>query len=135
MNEKASEFLGESVIAGVRLEAKEATKSAVGGVIGGILTSADREPAALPGDHEGIHYLAVGPTKMGFFTIKRGLFRNSLGELLVQHSRSDLQAMEIKSGVMPAVHFIFRDGTHYVLICPRIQLGKLKKIREMLVPQ
>jgi hypothetical protein len=135
MNKKASEFMGESVIAGVTLEAKGAVKSVVGGVVGEILTSADRKPAALPGDYEGIHYLAVGPTKLGFFTIKRGFFRNSLGELLVQHPRSDLQTVEIKSGIMPAVHFMFRDGTHYVLICPRIQLGKLKKIQEMLAAQ
>jgi hypothetical protein len=135
MDKKASEFMGESVIAGVRLEAKEAVKSAVGGVIGEILTSANRKPASLPGDHEGIHYVAVGPTKIGFFTIKRGLFRNSLGELLVEHPRSDLQEMEIAGGVMPAVHFVFRDGTHYVLVCPRIKLGKVKKIKEMLTAQ
>ncbi len=132
MDKKASEVLGESVIAGVRLEAKEAVKSKVGRVIGEVLTSAEPKPASLPGDYEGIHYVAVGPTKMGFFSIKRGFFRNSLGELLVEHLRSDLQEMEIGGGIMPAVHFLFRDGTHYVLVCPRIKLGKVKKIREML---
>ena len=135
MDKKASEIMGETVIAGVTLEAQEAIKSMVGGVVGGILTGVDLKPASLPGDHEGIHYVAVGPTKVGFFSIKRGLFKNSLDELLVQHSRSDLQAVEIKSGIMPAAHFVFRDGTHYALTCPRISLGKLKKVRDLLVTQ
>jgi len=135
MDKKASEIMGETVIAGVTLEAQEAIKSMVGGVVGGILTGVDLKPASLPGDHEGIHYVAVGPTKVGFFSIKRGLFKNSLDELLVQHSRSDLQAVEIKSGIMPAAHFVFRDGTHYALTCPRINLGKLKKVQELLVTQ
>ena len=135
MNKKASEIMGESVIAGVTLEAQESVKSMVGGVVGGILTGVDVKPASLPGDHEGIHYVAVGPTKVGFFSVKRGLFKNSLDKLLVQHSRSDLQTMDIKSGIMPAVHFVFQDGTHYVLTCPRIHLGKLKKVQELLVTE
>jgi len=135
MNKKASEIMGESVIAGVTLEAQEAVKSMVGGVVGGILTGVDVKPASLPGDHEGIHYVAVGPTKVGFFSVKRGLFKNSLDKLLVQHSRSDVQTVEIKSGIMPAVHFVFQDGTHYVLTCPRIHLGKLKKVQELLVTE
>ena len=135
MNKKASEIMGESVIAGVTLEAQEAVKSMVGGVVGGILTGVDVKPASLPGDHEGIHYVAVGPTKVGFFSVKRGLFKNSIDTLLVQHSRSDVQTVDIKSGIMPAVHFVFQDGTHYVLTCPRIHLGKLKKVQELLVTQ
>jgi hypothetical protein len=135
MNKKASEIIGESVIAGVTLEAQEAIKSMVGGVVGEILTGVDVKPASLPGDHEGIHYVAVGPTKVGFFSMKRGLFKTSLDNLLVQHSRSDVQTVDIESGIMPAVHFVFRDGTHYVLMCPRIHLGKLKKVRELLVTE
>ncbi|MDY6876567.1 MAG: hypothetical protein SWK90_10265 [Chloroflexota bacterium] len=63
------------------------------------------------------------------------MFKTLLGQLLVQHPRSDLRAMEIKSGVMPAAHFVFQDGTHYILVCPRIHLGKLKKVQELLVAQ
>ena len=135
MNKKASEIMGETVIAGVTLEAEEAIKSMVGGVVGEILTGFDLKPASVPGDHEGIHYVAVGPTKVGFFSMKRGLFKSSLDELLIEHSRSDVQAVEIKSGLMPEAHFVFQDGTHYVLMCPRIHLGKLKKVRELLVTQ
>ena len=135
MNKKASEIMGESVIAGVTLEAQEAIKSMVGGVIGDVLTGVDLKPASLPGDHTGIFYVAVGPNNVGFFSMKRGMFKTSLDQLLVQHSRSDVQTVEIKSGIMPAVHFVFRDGTNYVLMCPRIHLGKLKKVQEMLAAQ
>jgi len=135
MNKKASELMGEAVIAGVTLEAQESIKSVVGGVVGEVLAGVDLKPASVPGDHKGIHYVAVGPTKVGFFSMKRGLFKPSLDKLLVQHSRSEVQTVEIKSGIMPAVHFVFRDGTNYVLMCPRIHLGKLKKVQELLVTQ
>ena len=139
MNKKASELMGEPVIAGVTLEAKAAVKSTIGGALGGVvgemLAGVELKPESVPGDHKGIHYVAVGPTKVGFFSMKRGLFKSSLDELLIEHSRSDVQAVEIKSGLMPEAHFLFRDGTHYVLMCPRIHLGKLKKVRELLVTQ
>jgi hypothetical protein len=79
--------------------------------------------------------VAVGPNNVGFFSLKRGLFKTSLDKLLIQHPRSDLQAMEIESGVMPAAHFVFKDGTHYIMVTPRIHLGKLKKVRELLVTE
>jgi hypothetical protein len=139
MDKKASEIMGESVIAGVPLEAKKALIKSVafglGGLVGEALANVAVKDASLPGDHEGIFYVAVGPTNVGFFSIKRGLFKNSLDQLLVQHPRSDLQVMEIESGAMPTAHFVFQDGTHYALMCPRINLGKLKKVRELLVTQ
>ncbi|MDY7080118.1 MAG: hypothetical protein SXV54_24825 [Chloroflexota bacterium] len=147
MDKKASEIMGETVIAGVTLEAEGAVlksvasaglggvAGAVGRVVGEKLADVALKSASLPGDHEGIHYVAVGPTKVGFFSVKRGLFKNSLDELLVQHSRSDVQTVEIESGVMPTAHFVFRDGTHYVLKCARINLGKLKEAQELLVTQ
>ena len=139
MDKKASELMGEAVIAGATLEAKKSILKSVafglGGLVGEALANVTVKPASVPGDHEGIHYVAVGPTKVGFFSMKRGLFKSSLDELLIQHSRSDVQAVEIKSGLMPEAHFVFQDGTHYVLMCPRINLGKLKKVRELLVTQ
>jgi hypothetical protein len=139
MDKKASELMGEPVIAGVALEAKGSIKrmlgSALGGAMGEVLAGIDLKPAAVPGDYQGIHYVAVGSTKIGFFSMKPGLFKPSLDELLVLHSRSDVQTVEIQSGAMPAVHFVFRDGTNYVLLCPRINLGKLKKVHEILTPQ
>ena len=135
MSKKASEILGESVIAGVQLEAQEAIKGMVGGVVGDILTGADLKPASLPGDHEGIFYVAVGPTKVGFFSMKRGMFKTSVNELLVEHPRNAVQTVEIESGIMPKAHFVLADGTHYVLMCARINLGKLKQVRELFVTE
>jgi hypothetical protein len=97
------------------------------------LTGVELKPVSLPGEHTGIFYVAVGSNNVGFFSMKRGIFKTSLGELLVKHPRGDLKAMEIESGVMPAAHFVFQDGTHYVMVCPRIHLKKLKKLRELLV--
>ena len=138
-NKKASELMGEEVIAGVTLEAKKSIIKGIafslGGLVGKALADIAIKDASLPGDHEGIFYVAVGPTKVGFFSMKRGLFRPSLDKLLVEHPRSDVAAVEIKGGFMPTVHFVFRDGTYYVLACPRIHLGKLKKVRELLVSQ
>lgn len=139
MDKQASEIMGEPVVAGVTLEAKKSFIKSVafslGGLVGEGLANIAVKNASLPGDYEGIFYVAVGPANVGFFSIKRGVFKNSLGELLVQHPRTELQAMEIESGVMPATHFVFQDGTHYVLTCARINLGKLKKVRELLVTQ
>ena len=139
MDKKASEIMGESVIAGAALLAKNTLIKSVafglGGLVGEALADVAVKDASLPGDHEGIFYVAVGPTNVGFFAVKRGLLKNSLDKLLVQHSRSDVQAVEIEKGVMPPAHFVFQDGTHYVLVCPRIHLGKLKKVRELLVTQ
>ena len=139
MDKKASEIMGESVIAGATLQAKNSLIKSVafslGGLVGEALADGAVKDPSLPGDHEGIFYVAVGPANVGFFAIKRGWLKNSLDKLLIQHSRSDLQAMEIEKGVMPTAHFVFQDGTHYVLACPRIHLGNLKKVQELLVTQ
>jgi len=124
--------MAQSIIAGVQLEAVASVKDVVGGVVGEALTGFDLKPTTTPGDHKGLHYVAVGPTKVGFFAMKRGLFRPSLGELLVEHARDDVEAVEIEGGMMPKAHFVFRDGTNYVLMCARINRGKLKKVQEAL---
>jgi hypothetical protein len=135
VNKKASEMMGEPVAAGVRLEAAELTREAVGWVAGKVLTGSDVEPASLPGDHEGIHYVAVGSTKVGFFSMKQGFFKNSLEELLVERPRSEVKVVEIEGGAMPKAHFVFEDGTHYALMCPRMNLGALKDVRELLLTE
>jgi hypothetical protein len=119
MDKRASELMGERVIAGVTLEAAESIKGVMDGVVGKTLADVVLKPASVPGDHKGIHYVAVGPTRVGFFSMKRGLFKPSLDRLLVECSRSDVQAVEIKGGMMPAAHFVLRDGTNYALMCPR----------------
>jgi hypothetical protein len=137
MGKKVSELLGEREIAGATLEAKKSILKSVafglGGLVGEALADVAVQDASLPGGHEGIYYVAVGPTKVGFFSMKPGLFKPSLDRLLVEHPRSEVRAVEIEKGMMPTVHFVFQDGTHYVLKCPRAYLGKLKKVREVLV--
>jgi hypothetical protein len=59
------------------------------------------------------------------------MFKTSVNELLVEHPRSAVQTVEIESGIMPKAHFVLADGTHYVLMCARINLGKLKQVREL----
>jgi hypothetical protein len=139
MDKQAGEIMGEPVAAGVTLEAKKSSIKTVafglGGLVGEGLAHVAVKDASLPGDYEGIFYVAVGSTNVGFFSIKRGVFKNSLEKLLVQHPRRDLLVMEIEGGVMSTAHFVFQDGTHYVLMCARMNLGKLKKVRELLVTQ
>ncbi len=137
MGKKASELLGESVIAGATLEAKKSILKSVafglGGLVGEALADVAVQDANLPGDHEGIYYVAVGPTKVAFFSMKRGLFKPSIDKLLVERPRSEVRVVEIEKGMMPTVHFVFQDGTHYVLKCPRAYLGKMKKVKEVLM--
>jgi len=139
MEKKASEIMGEPVIAGATLEARKSILKSVafglGGAVGEALADTAVKDPSLPGGHEGIHYVAVGSTRVGFFSMKRGLFKPSLDRLLVEHPRSEVQAVEIEGGLMPTVHFVFRDGTHYALACPRAYLRKLKKVRKLLTGQ
>ena len=132
MDKKASELLGESVIAGVMLEAGESVRKMIGGAVPLIIAGVESLKAAVPGDHKGLHYVAVGPSKVGFFSLKRGAFKPSLGELLVECPRDEVVAVEIKKGAMPPVHFVLADGTDYVLLCARVNLRKLKKVKALL---
>jgi hypothetical protein len=137
MGKKVSELLGEPEIAGATLESKKSLIKNVafglGGLVGEALADVAVKDASLPGDHEGLFYVAVGETKVSFFSMRPGLFRPSLDRLLVERPRSEVRAVEIEKGLMPTVHFIFEDGTHYVLKCPRAYLGKMKKVREVLL--
>ncbi len=134
---KASEALGEPVVAGASLESRKSLIKNVAfglaGIVGEALADVAMKDPSLPGGHEGLHYVAVGETKVGFFSMKPGFFRPSVDKLLVEHPRGDVRVVEIEKGLMPTVHFVFQDGTHYVLKCPRAYLGKMKEVREVLV--
>jgi hypothetical protein len=142
VDKEASELMGEAVVAGVQLEAPELVKSTIargalrGGLFGelaGSLVSAGKEvKSTLPGGHKGACYMAVGAEKVGFFTVKQGIFKNSPGELLVEHPRSDVACVEIEKGVMPTAHILLQDGTYYSLKCARANLNSLKKVQELL---
>ncbi len=153
MEKQAGEVLQENVLAGVRLECPQliremllssggehysstktaGTEQAIGGAAGalfGRFATGSLQKSQLGGG--GIYYVAVGPSKLAFFSVKRGLIKNSLGELIVEYPRSDLQSLDIKKGIMPKAHFVFKDGTGFVLMCARALKGKLKKVKQAL---
>jgi hypothetical protein len=137
MNKQASAIIGQQVVAGVSLEAKELVKGAVGNsLVGSLVSSAlagsDVKGSSLPGDHKGIIYMAVGADDVAFFSVKQGLFKNSLTQLLSQYPRSEVKAVEIEKGVMPTAHIVFQDGTHYALKCAKINVKNLNKVQELL---
>ena len=135
MEKKASELLGQGVIAGVTLETGPSIRKLIGGGLGLAIAGVESVKAAVPGDHKGLHYVGGGPTKVGFFSLERGLFKPSINELLVERPREDVAAVEIKKGAMRPAHFVFKDGTDYVLLCGRINTKKLKKVKERLTAE
>ena len=56
MDKKASEIMGEAVVAGVTLEAQETIKGMVGGVIGDVLAGVEVKPASIPGSSRQYHH-------------------------------------------------------------------------------
>ena len=116
---------------------KAVARGAVGGgllgeLAGKVVSGGGLKAATVPGNHKGVVYVAAGTEKVGFFSIKQGLIKTKVGELLVDHPRSDLVGIEIDKGVMPTAHFVFEDGTHYVLKCARADLKNLKKVQTAL---
>jgi len=138
MEKRAAELLGESVEAGCVIATKGTiSKMALGGggLVGGLIAgaiAATMKPPSTPANHRGFVYMAVGPTKVGFFSVKQGWFSNSVGDLLVQHSRGDIAAMDVDGGMIPKIAVVLNDGTNYALECGLILLGKAKKIKTAL---
>jgi len=137
MDKQASEMMGESVSAGVQLEAQALVKAAMGGGVlgslaGNALAGVEVKDASLPGDHKGIIYMAVGASKVTFFSVKQGLFKNSLDKMLAEFPHDNVKAVEIEKGMMPTAHIVFQDGTHYALKCAKVNVKKLNKVQELL---
>ena len=137
MEKQASEMMGEAVVAAVQLEAQALVKGAMGGGIlgtlaGNALAGVEVKDTSLPGDHKGIIFMAVGKNKVGFFSVKQGIFKNSLNEKLAEFSCSDVKVVEIEKGMMPTAHIVFQDGTHYALKCAKMNVKNLNKVKELL---
>lgn len=137
MDKQASEMMGEAVAAAVQLEAQALVKGAMGGGIlgtlaGNALAGVEVKDVSLPGDHKGIIFMAVGENKVVFFSVKQGLFKNSLNQQLAEFTRSDVKAVEIEKGMMPTAHIVFQDGTHYALKCAKVNVKNLNKVQELL---
>jgi hypothetical protein len=144
MKKKASELMGETVIAGSLVSPrgftkKVATRQALGqvaGALGGaaaMALSGHGPVPAIPGNNYAPMYMAVGATKVAFFALKRGFFGNSVDRLLVEHARADVQSLGMGQGLfLRDVELSLRDGTSYQLECGNQYFGNLKKVKEAL---
>jgi hypothetical protein len=143
MKKTASQMMNEQVLVGITVSNSGAASKmirrtaggAVGGVVGRVVVDAlhgEQKGPSTPENHSGIMYLALGPSKIAFFSVKRGFFSNSIKDLLVEHPRSDVTALEIEGGVIPKFSIVFADGTNYAFECGRIFLKDVKKVKEAL---
>lgn len=131
--DKASQLMGETAIVGVAIATRgSAAKMMVGGVVGAVASAAlagKQKNVTTPGGRKGNLYVALGPTKLAFFTLKQGLFKNSAKELIAEHPRSDVTEFEIEGGFPPKFSISFADGTQYNLECGNVMLKQVKKIK------
>ncbi len=141
MDESSAEHsMGEQVVAssplipsGLALRVGVLASGGVGGAAGIISAAGQAEKMrkdTAPGDHEGDLYMTVGRKRVAIFEMKRGLFKKSLGKLLVQFDRSDLKEVRFKPSRMGAsnLDLEMNDGTLYELQAARVHRGKAEKI-------
>ena len=137
MEKQASELLGEAVLASVTLDSQAAVRKAfkrqgvIGKALGSALAGAELKEATAPGNHTGSCFMAVSQNKVGFYAVKQGLFKNSVGQALAEHPRGDVKAIEVEAGMMSTVHIVLQDGTHYVLLCAKFNQKALQKVKEL----
>lgn len=153
MEKRASELIKEEVLASVRLECPQlirdmisgstseydgspdssGVEQSIGGIAGkifGYLATGSSQKSSLGAS--GVYFIAVGPTKIAFCSIKQGLVRSRVSELLAEFTRSDLRTLVVKKGYMSKVRFVFTDGTSLELMCSRMMRGKLNKVEQIL---
>lgn len=135
----AREVLGEEMLAGCMAAPKGWTRklavgTAVAGVAGAAVATRLGKRTDLPGGHKGLLYLAVSPTQVAFLEIKRGIFCNSLGQLLEKVSRNEIRACEFTPRLLRPGQLTvgFADGTSYQLEVPMFRKGAAKKVRALL---
>ena len=77
--------------------------------------------------------MAVGPTKLAFFSVKQGWKSGSIDKLLAVHIRSDVADLRVMKGALTAgIKVILSDGTNYEFECGRVVLDKLEGVRTLL---
>lgn len=135
MEEKAAAILGEPVekttIVSPRGQGKKMFTAGMAGQLGGVAGAmvADRKMKTgatglenLKGSHM---VLALGSSQLAFFTMKRGLMSNGVGELLAQIPRAEVQSFTVGGGMMTAeVTITLADGTEVALETPKANKGK-----------
>jgi hypothetical protein len=142
MEKIASQLMGEEVNAGVVIASRGFTKGkalgaglgglggAVGGAIAGVMSGA-KSPTT-PGGHNGLFYMAVGPTKLAFFSVKQGWVSQSIDKLLAVHLKRDVADLQVDGGIVPKISILLEDGTNYEFECGRLFLGKVKSATSLL---
>jgi hypothetical protein len=143
MEKTAAQLMGEQVIAGAIIASPGTSGrmavGAAGGVVGSAVAAAaatamnrGKEPTT-PGNHQGLMYVAIGPNKLAFFSVKRGLLKSSIKELLVAVPRSKVAQFEIGGGALTSsLTVALHDGTNYRMEVPRAYKGKVQKVQRAL---
>ncbi len=152
MEKDAAKVLGEEVSVGAVVASRETGGRITGGAIaGGVMHIAGaagataamlgaqalesrRQTPVTPGDHKGLIFVAVGRSKLGFFELKIGLVKNSLGRLLVELPRDDLVRFQVdpKGVTTSAVDVETKDGTVYGLEVARANRSKAQRVQREL---
>ena len=139
MDKSAGKLLGETILTGLtvssRGEAAKMIKRSGGGVVGSAVARAmdgKQTIISTPANHSGTMYIALGETHIAFFSVKQGFFKNSLGDLLIKHPRSEIQSIDIQKSAIPKIDFVFEGGTHYGFECGRVFLKQVKKMKKIL---
>lgn len=139
MDKKAAELMGEPVVAGSTIQTAgtggatmtAGVGGALGGALGGAIASSVAGSRQKPGtlDHKGLMYMAAGPQSFALFSVKRGLLKNSIKEMLVKVPRSSVQAIDLGGGMLVSgLSVMLSDGTTYALEVPRAMKGKAQKV-------
>jgi hypothetical protein len=147
VEKQAGEQLGETVVAGSLISTSGTGKamgmnqlgSQLAGVVGAAagaavsMAGSRTQTITTPGGYQGLMYLAVGATNVGFFKVKQGFVGPSLKELLLVVPRASIEQFEMSGGKLTCpLTVALSDGTVFPLEVPRAYKGKVEKIGEML---
>lgn len=138
MENAAASLMGEPVVAGAVVLTKGTTSRMAlggGGLVGGLVAGAMdvvRKPPSTPGNHRGHVYVAVGATKVAFFSVKQGLLKQSIQSLLVEHPRADVAAFDVGGALVTSILIVLKDGTTYQLECGAMLRGRANTLKRAL---
>ena len=150
MEQQAAGKLGETVLAGSIVQTAGTARSmmrdgiggAVGGTVAGVVGGMAAEALASHGGggaellgYRGLLYVAVGPTRVGFFRLKQGFLRDSLGDVLGILRRDAVTSVTVGSGKLTApMTATLNDGTTLQLEVSRVHRGKAEKVAALFPP-
>lgn len=139
IEQKASEQLGESVLATAIVSSKGTGKramafGALGGAAGAALANRRSGSAAeTVAGHKGHMVLALTPTRLGVFKQGKGMLVAGCGDLLESLPREEIAGVEVGGGLLTSpVAIRLTDGSAIELEVPRLQKGKVKKLQSAL---